>query len=56
VNFAAKVGLGVAVEYALSVGVGASWARVQHLAATTRRGLEAGTGLGARLPHSTFRV
>ena len=38
-NIAAKIGLGVAVRYALSVGVDVSWARIRQLAARLRRRL-----------------
>ena len=38
-NIAARIGLGVAARYALQVGIGASWARIQHLAARLRRRL-----------------
>lgn len=40
-SYAAKVGLGVAVDYALSLGMGAIWKRVQHLAGAMRRQLAA---------------
>ena len=39
VSFAGKVGLGVAVEYALDVGVERIWARVRHLAGRLRERL-----------------
>ena len=42
---AAKVGLGVAVDYALGWGVGEIWARVRELAADLRRGLEGISGV-----------
>ncbi|MGH1363339.1 MAG: aminotransferase class V-fold PLP-dependent enzyme [Calditrichia bacterium] len=38
-NFAAHFGLGVAVDYALEVGIEAIWQRVQQLAKTLRSGL-----------------
>jgi selenocysteine lyase/cysteine desulfurase len=37
--YAGKVGLGVAVDYALEVGVETGWARIQELAARLREGL-----------------
>lgn len=37
--YAGKVGLGVAVDYALEIGVDAGWQRIQELAARLRRGL-----------------
>lgn len=48
VSFAAKVGLGVAVDYALALGVGATWERVRHLAGTLREGLEGVDGVAVR--------
>jgi selenocysteine lyase/cysteine desulfurase len=39
--YAGKVGLGVAVDYALDVGVENGWARIQELAARLREGLGA---------------
>jgi selenocysteine lyase/cysteine desulfurase len=38
-NIAAKIGLGVAVRYALGIGVDVSWARIRQLAARLRRRL-----------------
>ena len=40
-NYAAKLGLGIAVDYALDLGVDRTWPYVQHLADTLRRELEA---------------
>ena len=48
VSFAAKIGLGVAVDYALEIGVGAAWERVKHLAGTLRLGLELVEGVEVR--------
>ncbi len=39
-NYAAKLGLGIAVDYALDLGVDRTWPYVQRLAATLRRELE----------------
>ena len=39
-NYAAKLGLGSAVDYALDLGVDRTWPYVQRLAATLRRELE----------------
>lgn len=41
-NYAARLGLGAAVDYALDVGVQSAWERIQHLANKLRNGL-AGT-------------
>lgn len=38
-SFAAKVGLGVAVEECVRLGIGRIWAQIQHLAALLRAGL-----------------
>ena len=40
-NYAAKLGLGTAVDYALDLGVDRTWPYVQHLADILRRELEA---------------
>ena len=40
VSFAAKVGLGIAAEYALDVGVEKAWERIQWLAECARKRLE----------------
>lgn len=45
VSFAAKVGLGVAAEYALAVGVEGAWERIKWLAECARRRLEAIDGV-----------
>lgn len=37
--YAGKVGLGVAVDYALEIGIGAGWERIQMLASRLRNGL-----------------
>ncbi len=47
-NFAGKVGLGVALDYALGWGMDAIWERVQRLANTLREGLEAIPGVTVR--------
>lgn len=44
-NIASTLGLGAAVEYALSLGLDATWARVQALAAQLRAGLAAIPGV-----------
>jgi selenocysteine lyase/cysteine desulfurase len=38
--YAGKVGLGVAVDYALEIGIDAGWQRIQELASRLRRGLK----------------
>jgi cysteine desulfurase / selenocysteine lyase len=38
-NYAGKIGLGVAIDYALEFGIPEIWARVQHLATELRFGL-----------------
>jgi cysteine desulfurase/selenocysteine lyase len=48
VSFAAKVGLGVAVDYALALGVSAAWERTRHLAGALRTGLERLDGVTVR--------
>ena len=45
VSFAAKVGLGVAAEYALAVGLEGAWERIKWLAECARRRLEAIDGV-----------
>ena len=45
VSFAAKVGLGVAAEYALELGVERAWKRVQFLGRALRDGLEGVDGV-----------
>ena len=47
-NVAARIGLGVAVRYALGIGIEASWARIQELAARLRSRLEAIDGVTVR--------
>ena len=47
-NIAARIGLGVAVRYALGVGVEASWVRIQQLATRLRRRLDAIDGVTVR--------
>lgn len=44
-SFAAKVGLGVAVEEAVRLGMGKIWARVRQLAQQLRQGLAAVPGV-----------
>ncbi|MBW3633770.1 MAG: aminotransferase class V-fold PLP-dependent enzyme [Chloroflexi bacterium] len=44
-NYAGKVGLGVAIDYALGWGLGAIWDRVQTLSSALRSGLEAIPGV-----------
>jgi selenocysteine lyase/cysteine desulfurase len=44
-NFAASLGLGAAVEYALALGIEPIWARVQELATRLRAGLAAIPGV-----------
>lgn len=48
VSFAAKVGLGVAAEYCLDVGVDRIWARVARVSDRLRRGLRAIPGVTVR--------
>jgi cysteine desulfurase / selenocysteine lyase len=43
--YAGKVGLGVAVDYALEIGVENGWARIQELAARVRSGLASVPGV-----------
>jgi selenocysteine lyase/cysteine desulfurase len=47
-NYAGKVGLGVAIDYALDWGLESIWARVRSLAELLRTGLAAITGVTAR--------
>jgi selenocysteine lyase/cysteine desulfurase len=47
-NYAAKIGLGVAIDYALGWGIEAIWDRVQRLAAELRAGLDAIPGVKVR--------
>lgn len=47
-NYAAKIGLGVAIDYALDWGVDAIWERIQQLAARLRAGLTALPGVTVR--------
>ncbi len=47
-NFAGKVGLGVAIDYALGWGLGTIWERVQTLATALRSGLRAIPGVTVR--------
>ncbi|MBM4161473.1 MAG: aminotransferase class V-fold PLP-dependent enzyme [Ignavibacteria bacterium] len=44
-NYASKIGLGVAADYALSWGLDQIWARVQHLSTRLRRDLSAIPGI-----------
>ena len=46
--YAGKIGLGVAIEYALQWGIETIWARIQHLAAELRRQLSTMTGVTVR--------
>jgi cysteine desulfurase / selenocysteine lyase len=46
--YAGKVGLGVAVDYALELGVESAWARIQELAARLRAELAALDGVSVR--------
>ena len=45
-NFAATLGLGVAVDYALALGIAPIWSRIDALARTLRAGLAAIPGVG----------
>ena len=47
-NYAARLGLGVAVDYALDVGLADIWERVQVLAGTLREGLSSIPGVEVR--------
>jgi cysteine desulfurase / selenocysteine lyase len=47
-NIAAKIGLGVAVRYALAIGVDVSWARIRELATRLRRRLSEIDGVTVR--------
>jgi len=47
-NYAAKIGLGVAIDYALSWGMESIWERVQDLAGALRTGLSAIPGVTVR--------
>ena len=47
-SFAAKVGLGVAVEYYLDIGVDRIWARVARISECLRRELDAVPGVTVR--------
>jgi cysteine desulfurase/selenocysteine lyase len=47
-NYATKIGLGVAIDYALDWGIDATWARVQSLAASLRAQLTAIPGVTLR--------
>jgi selenocysteine lyase/cysteine desulfurase len=47
-SYAGKIGLGVAIEYALQWGIEAIWARIQHLAEALRRQLHTLTGVTVR--------
>ena len=44
-NYAARLGLGAAVDYALGVGLQPAWARIQHLADTLRTALGETAGI-----------
>lgn len=46
--YAGKIGLGVATDYALDLGLEAIWARLQQLAARLREGLSATSGVTVR--------
>ena len=48
VSFAAKVGLGVAVDYCLDIGVDRIWARVARISECLRRELDAVPGVTVR--------
>jgi len=47
-NVAAKIGLGVAVRYALDIGVDVAWTRIRQLAARLRRRLDEIDGVTVR--------
>jgi selenocysteine lyase/cysteine desulfurase len=47
-NYATKIGLGVAIDYALGWGIEATWARIQSLAAALRESLSAIPGVIVR--------
>jgi selenocysteine lyase/cysteine desulfurase len=47
-NYATKIGLGVAIDYALGWNVGATWARIQSLAASLRAQLATIPGVTVR--------
>ncbi|MCP5098515.1 MAG: aminotransferase class V-fold PLP-dependent enzyme, partial [Chloroflexi bacterium] len=47
-NFAGKIGLGVAIDYALDLGIDAIWQRVCHLSQSLRDGLSNMPGVTVR--------
>ncbi|MEO8698103.1 MAG: aminotransferase class V-fold PLP-dependent enzyme [Acidimicrobiales bacterium] len=47
-SVAAKIGLGVAIRYALAVGIDASWPRIRHLATLLRQRLDQIDGVTVR--------
>lgn len=47
-NYATVLGLGAAVDYALAIGIGPIWERIQELAQSLRRGLDSIAGVTVR--------
>ena len=47
-NYAAKLGLGAAIDYARSIGLEASWPRLKSLASTLRAGLSEIPGVSVK--------